>query len=542
MMKKMIYQLISVCFLFGALASCSSEDEPGKSSMSTGISLELKTTGQTRSSVEPGTEAERQINSTSVWFFEDKANDADKAMFYSKIVSSSSTGNITLSFTDEELRLHNMTSEGNYEVYVVANLPTDATIDGETTLADLKGYSYTATTRPGSPFCMTGRSVGGHDFGKNSLISIPLLRVASRLDIKVKNATGKSWIINKISIDGDQKSVSLFAPASGGTVSASNKFDAAQTVLDTPSTNDEATCSGYIYENRSADAVKVVVEGSVDGTAKTWTAELKPDGAVTLPRNTICEVTLNLKEKVIVPTDVEATIALWDDKEMDTPIHGAYLETVEEKVEVSLADGGKVHIMTNSSSIHVDWSTLASDVFLDGYRDNTNADVPVDNNLAVLNFKLLNDDSDFTGSILITTNGMTNKVTLSRKKESYTFKIKSIILANSGYHLQHGMTVPNDLWLNLSGNVNCPIEVERNITWFYRASYYRKSDMVLVSPRTTQLAYTYNGTPGIESATFPIRLSGYTYDVLVVLEFGVGLASYGFTTHTYEFTIAGKQP
>lgn len=540
MMRKMIYQLISVCFLFGALASCSSEDEPGKASQSTGISLDLKTTGQTRSSVEPGTEAERQINSISVWFFEDGSNDTDKAMFYSNIASSSSTGNITLNFTDEELRLHNMTSEGSYEVFVVANPPADATIDGETTLADLKGYSYTATTRPGSPFCMTGGSVGVHNFGANSQISIPLLRVASRLDITVKNVTGKSWSIDKISIAGDQKSVLLFEPASGTAAPTSNAFGDVQTVMTTSATNDKVVCSGYIYENRSTDAVKVVVEGSVDGTAKTWTAELMPDGSTTLPRNTICGVTLNLKESApVVPTDVESIVKDWDTTSVDGTIHGTYLYVDHKTVHVIYAVGGALGLKTNASQIHVDWKN-ATGFYLSGYEDATEATIPVTDLSANLEFFVKGGTSDVipNGEVIITAGNISQKATLIKERSNLLFDLQSVKV--DGVAVADGGTTTFPAW---GGGISSYVEItmDVNITWAYKMSIYDREGILATTP-LKRIVY-YSGTPGVTSSgQLEVRYDDDIYKnympLKVVIElFVINYDELGAKIQTFEFSV-----
>lgn len=541
MINKLIKQFIpACCLLFGVFASCASEDEPGKASQSIGISLELTTAGQTRSSVDPGTEAERKINSISVWFFNDGASDTEKAMFYTNIASSSSTGNITLNFTDEELRLHSMTSEGSYEVFVVANPPADATINGETTLADLKGYSYTAATRPGSPFCMTGSSAGGHNFGINSLISIPLLRVASRLDIAVKNATGKSWSIDKISIAGDQKSVLLFAPASGTTTLASDAFGTEQTVLSTPTTNEEVACSGYIYENRSADAVKVVIEGSVDGTAKTWTAELTPNGAATLPRNTICGVTLNLKESTpILPTDVGSTIKDWDTTNVDGSIHGSYLYVDHKTVHVIYAIGGIVEVTTNASQIHVDWKN-APGFYLSGYQDDTEATLPLTDLSASLEFFLSGGTSDVVpnGEVILTAGNISQKIILMKDNTNLLFDLQSIKV--DGIAVKDGGSTIFPAW---SGKVNSHINITMNVnvTWAYKMSIY-DSEGYLAAAVQKSIIY-YSGTPGeTSSGQLEIKYDDDIYNnympLKVVIElFVINYSELGAKIQTFEFSV-----
>lgn len=499
MINKLIKQFIpACCLLFGVFASCASEDEPGKASQSIGISLELTTAGQTRSSVDPGTEAERKINSISVWFFNDGASDTEKAMFYTNIASSSSTGNITLNFTDEELRLHSMTSEGSYEVFVVANPPADATINGETTLADLKGYSYTAATRPGSPFCMTGSSAGGHNFGINSLISIPLLRVASRLDIAVKNATGKSWSIDKISIAGDQKSVLLFAPASGTTAPTSNAFGDVQTVMTTSTTKDEVVCSGYIYENRGANAVKVVVEGSVDGTAKTWTAELTPNGAATLPRNTICGVTLNLKEVApVVPTDMELTLKGWNTKTLDTKFPATYLDLNKTKLEVGYVIGGSIGVKSDATTIHVDWSK-APGFYLLGHDSETEAVVALtDENTSLLfHFQGESEAVIPDGTITITAGNLSREISVSKLDNNIIFRLKSIEI--NGHTISDGDVIPADYWGSIKEEEEWKFIIASNIQWGVRILGYMPS--INTNIIDVMSASSYNGISGGDSS------------------------------------------
>lgn len=498
MLRKKIYQLISVCLLLGTLTACSSEDELGKASPTTGIRLEMKTTGQTRASVELGTEAERQINSVSVWFFKDGAADTEKAMFHTKVPSSSSTGNVILNFSDEDLRLHNMTSEGSYEVFVIANLPADASIDGETTLSDLKGYSYIATNRPESPFCMTGNSVGAHDFGKNSTISIPLLRVASRLDITLKNATGKNWIINKISIDGDQKSVLLFAPVNGAAVPASDAFGKAQDIMTTPTTNNEATCSGYIYENRSANAVKVLIEGSVDGTDRTWTAELKPEGITTLPRNTICGVTLNLKEGApIVPTDVGLSLKGWDTEIMNTKLPATYLELNKNSLEVEYVLGGVLGVKSDAETILVDWSG-ATGFYLSGHENETEAVVTLtDENAALMfNFQGNSDVVIPDGTILITAGNLSRQIPISKINNNIIFHLKSIMI--NGHTVSDGDTIPADFWGSTKDE---PIYIvaATNVTWAFSIKGYLPLLDDAVFFELDDMS-TYNGFSGGDSS------------------------------------------
>lgn len=543
MIKKLIKQLIPACFLFlGVFTSCTSEGESDFPAALPGISLRLQiSAGNTRSSVGTGTEAEKHIDNVHFWFFAEGALDTDKALLYKSETVSSNDDELVLKYTDEVLRLYNMNSEGSYQLFVIANLPADATINGETRLDDLKEYSYTSVNRPGSPFIMTGSSVGVHDFANNSQISIPLLRVASRLDITVKNTTGENWIINKISIAGDQKSVLLFSLASGTASPASNTFGTSLDVMTTPTTNDEVTCSGYINENLSTDAVKVVVEGSVNGTARTWTAELKPDGAAALPRNTICGVTLNLKENTpILPTDVHSTIKEWDTENVTGTIQGTYLHISNKTALVLFPIGGTIGVETNASQIHVDWEN-APGFYLSGYPNDTEATVSVSDLSASLDFFLNGNASDVIadGEVVITAGNINTKVTLRKEATSLIYDLKSIKVdgveaKNRGTVTFFGWGGGVDTYINITMNVNAP--------WAYKMTVYDKNGDQSATVQN-QIVH-YSGTPG-ESSSGNLRMQ-YDDDVYknymplrVVIElFLTNYNDLGVHMQTFELTVA----
>ena len=539
MIKKLIKRLMPACFLFlGVFASCTSDGGPDSPDPASGISLRLQTVAGTRSSVDTGTEAENRITNIHLWFFASGATGADKALFQISETLTSSTGELVLNYTDEVLRLYNMNSEGKYQLFVVANLPADASIDDETTLDELKKYSYSASVRPSFPFCMTGSTNGVHDFSVDSQVSISLVRVSSRLDITVVNASGKILEVNKVSIVNDQQSVQLFVPESGMTAPISDTFVAAMDIYTTSTVADEVKCSGYIYENRSiSTSAKVMIVGSIDGIATTWTVPIQPNSSATLPRNSICKATIKLKG--ITPTDIEYKILDWDDKDVNAPIYGAYLNVLEKTVYVSPANGGTLHVHTNSASIQVNWGD-ASHVYLEGYRGATSAEVPVVNDLALLQFNLLAEKgSNFNEEITINASGLKSKVILQRKDVAYTLDIKNIVVANSGYFLSNGMVVPGDFYTGQTGTAQFPIIVERNVPWFSRVSYYKVSDGKQAMPASTQ-SYSYDGVPGEVSNLMNVRSNLINEDVRVVMEIGVGLISSGFTVHTIEFTMRAK--
>lgn len=539
MIKKMIKQFMPTCFLlFGVFASCTSDGEPDSSGLASGISLRFQTsTGDTRSSVDIGTEAENQIQNIHLWFFAGNASDTDKALFYTSESPALASSELVLNYTDEVLRLQGMNSEGSYKLLAVANLPDGVAIGEQTTLSDLKRYSYTSANRPNSPFCMTGSTNGAHNFSINSQVAIPLLRVVSRLDITIVNASGKTLQVNKVSIMNDQQSVQLFAPESDAAAPDSDTFAGAADIYTTPTVADEVKCSSYVYENRSAASTEVVIEGSIDGNAATWTVPIKPDSSTILPRNSICKTTINLKG--ITPTDSKQEILDWDNKDISAPIYGAYLNVLEKIVYVAPADGGVLHIQTNANSIQVNLEN-ANHVYLEGHRGETSAQVPVVNNVAVLKFNLMSgENSNFNEEITINADGLKSKVELQRKDVAYTLDIKRITVANSGYHLTNGMTVPGDFYTGQTGISQFSAIIQRNIPWYAKVSYYKVSDGKMALPSSTQ-TFTYDGVPSEVSAQINVRANTLSEDVKVVMEFGVGVSSSGFIVYTIEFTMQAK--
>ncbi|WP_320889088.1 fimbrial protein [Bacteroides sp.] len=547
MIKKLIKRFIPACFLFlGVFTSCTSENEPDSPASMSGISLRLQTSaGSTRSSVDTGTDLENQIHNIHLWFFASGASNTDKALFYTSELPTSAGSELVLNYTDEVLRLHNMNSEGSYELLVVANLPTDATTIGEaTTLDDLKKYVYSAASsgRPHNPYTMTGSTTGAHDFSIDSQVSISLLRVASRLDVKIINATGKTLQVDKVSIVNDQQSVQLFAPASGAAAPASNPFTAAADIYTTSITADKVECSGYVYENRSTTSTDVVIEGSVDGIAKTWTAKLLPEGSATLPRNTICEVTLNLKESAII--DIEYTILdLWTDKNLASMNGETYLELDHKVLQISSTLNGLLHVSTNAATIQVDM-TNADGFFLDGYTGN-NIEITPTNGITELIFR---EDASLSilptsGTVTITAGGITKKISLLHIESAAKFKIKSISV--NGHIITEGTVLPPTFGLpssTLSSNI--AIITDNNIAWQWRLVQYVGTDE---SNRDNLLQDTdwkhvsYDGIAG-EHTQSDLELQTndpYFNDIITCrLEIGIYGRNVGYKILEYNFTIS----
>lgn len=497
--KPFVPVLLPICImLLGMMVACSSDDDSG-GSLSTGISLHIQAvTRASDGSVNTGSKAENIINSVGVWFFAENAMNGDQALYYTQQSVSADNGELLLNFSDEELRLHHdMNSEGSYQLFVAANLPADATIGATTTLNDLKNYSYSATARPSSPFCMTGSTNVAHNFAIDSRVSIPLVRVASRLDIKIVNETGKTLQVNKVSIAGDQRSVQLFAPVSGAAAPAPNSFSTATDIYTAAVTADEVTCSGYIYENRSAGATKVVIEGNVAGVRRIWTVPIMPNGSAMLLRNSICDITLNLKDAP-TPTDINFTISEWNKEPINTSFTNTYIDVDKTEVEVFFIQGGVLDVKSNASTIHINWEG-APGFYLAGYEDVTEAELPMSSNHAVLTFCFQGaSDADIPdGTVTVTTGNLKKTVTLKKRGENSVFKPR---LSINGHEINDGDIIPANLW-GSNDEEQLDIICYTNLTWGYTCIGYSAME---ISPMfELQGRVVYNGILGDSSPKIP---------------------------------------
>lgn len=538
--KPFVPVLLPICImLLGMMVACSSDDDSG-GSLSTGISLHIQAvTRASDGSVNTGSKAENIINSVGVWFFAENAMNGDQALYYTQQSVSADNGELLLNFSDEELRLHHdMNSEGSYQLFVAANLPADATIGATTTLNDLKNYSYSATARPSSPFCMTGSTNVAHNFAIDSRVSIPLVRVASRLDIKIVNETGKTLQVNKVSIADDQRSVQLFAPVSGAVAPAPDSFSTATDIHIASVTADEVTCSGYIYENRSTGATKVVIDGSINGVSVIWKADIKPDGVATLLRNTVCEATLRLKDKVD-PTDVECIITDWYSKDMNGVIHGTYLDIKLNNVDVIYAIGGSLSVETNAENIEVDLSN-APGFYLSGHKDESKISVPVNDNLCNLFFRLEGQSGDIVpdGNVIITAGNVSKTIVLSKKETALLFNLRSIQIDDTEVKNGDHITIPS--WNN-GNNAKMIIAIDCNMTWAYKISYTASDGSLGSVPLRKVVRYT--GESSIFNQEVSLRYDGVMVSELlpVVAQLDLYLMNYdeafGVQMQTIKFTI-----
>lgn len=546
MIKKMIKQIMPACFLlFGVFASCTSDGEPDSLALASGISLRLQTsTGDARSSVDIGTETENKIQNIHLWFFAGNASDTDKALFYTSESPALASSELVLNYTDEVLKLHGMNSEGSYKLLAVANLPDGVAIGEQTTLSDLKRYSYTAANRPNSPFCMTGNTNGVHNFSINSQVTIPLLRVVSRLDITIVNASGKTLQVNKVSIMNDQQSVQLFAPETGAAAPDPDTFAGAAEIYTTPTVADEVKCSSYVYENRSAASTEVVIEGSIDGNAATWTVPIKPDGSTILPRNSICKTAIRLKG--ITPTDIAFTISEWNQESIETSFPNTYIDVDKTEVEVFYLQGGVLGVQSNVPSILVNWEA-ATGFYLAGYEDVKEATLSITNNHTALTFysQGTSDAVIPDGIVTVTTGNLKKTVTLKKENGNVIF-IPRIVLA--GHEIHDGDTIPGDFWGSLNEEELVYVNSYTNLTWAYQLFVHSaESGEQLIEFGGVS---TFNGTVGDSSidgalGALPVfnsqtgLASFLPVDVTVTFYLNAYEAPWnGVILHTLHFTIA----
>lgn len=539
--KPFVPALMSVgIMLLGMMTSCTSDEDSG-GDVPTGISLHIQaTTRVADGSVNTGSEAENKIANAGVWFFAENASGADPALYYAHQTISSANGELVLKFTDEELRLHHdMNSLGSYQVFVVANLPEDASVGTETTLDDLKNYSYSASVRPGSPFCMTGSTHGAHDFSVDSRVSIPLLRVASRLDIKVVNLTGKTLQVNKISIADDQKSVQLFAPVSGTATPASGTFATAEDIYTQSATGDIVTCSGYVYENRSSQPVRVVIDGSLDGKATTWIAEVKPlsDGTATLPRNSICDMTINLKD--VFPLDVSYSIKEWENVLIDNSLDETYVHLLSESIKMNDVCRGEIYLISNADSIQIDLSEAPGIDVENRYHAVSGFYIkPKDGVYRIqvnMGEKIISEE--YSGYINIIANNLVYKIPVLKPASSYKFSYTMEYPDGQEfpwYMAWHGGT---------EFMTGMKVTFERTIPAYYMISQFRiyteypdAGPIQIGNVERGEIPYT--GTSSDDVFKIPLNMNSQSDSKLIYkIEIGMLNSVYGIVMGTYTYIL-----
>lgn len=238
------------------------------------------------SNVDPGTDAENRIDNVAVWFYPANAIDDAVPLLY---VTGGSVSSLVL--TQKTLEEASMNINGSYDIYVAANLPSNAAVDGSTTLGVLKGYTYTASDRPASPFSMTG-SLVNYNFSLDKEATIPLLRHAVKLEVTLVNETANAatsqWTINSVVIRNDQQKVSLFEPLTTGSDTFTSDINLTATKVD----DTTSQASAYIYESVS---VHIEVSATIDSENRIYVKKLT---SLDLVRNTACRVTMRLQDKI----------------------------------------------------------------------------------------------------------------------------------------------------------------------------------------------------------------------------------------------------
>lgn len=238
------------------------------------------------SNVDPGTDAENRINNVTVWFYPANATDDAVPLLY---VTGGSVSNLVL--TQKTLEEASISINGSYDIYVAANLPSNAAVDGGTTLRVLKGYTYTVSDRPASPFSMTG-SLANYNFSLGKEATIPLLRHAVKLEVTLVNETANAatsqWTINSVVIRNDQQKVSLFEPLTTGSDTFTSDINLTATKVD----DTTSQASAYIYESVS---VHIEVSATIDSENRIYVKNLTSSDLV---RNTACRVTMRLQDKI----------------------------------------------------------------------------------------------------------------------------------------------------------------------------------------------------------------------------------------------------
>lgn len=506
-----------------------------------GIVLRLTPSGaiSRESNVGIGTDAENKIENIAIWCYPDHAADATAPLYHEVITGVSATNEAVINLTEKTLGDANMTIDGTYDIYVAANLPSGVTLGNTSTPGDLKQYAYTTTARPASPFSMTG-VVQGCDFSKGRETSITLTRNIVRFDISLINETSSStWTINSVKIKNDQRTVLLFEPAVGTTLTS----DAFTTSIEASgrTTDGVTTYSAYVYENRSDVSTVVEVEATIGADNKKYVAEITPDRSTELLRNSICKVTLRLQDEIITPKDVDVTIAKWVDAGIpNITIPASYLTLSSDVIDVVIGEGGSVGVESDAKTIHVDWKQ-APGYYLDGYEDITEADLSNDTGYLLFKYKgdvnLVIPD----GKVVISSGNLKKTVTLRKRVNNVQFSIQSIVI--NGQVITNGSTISGDLGGSTQKREAITITANTNIAWACTVEAYTVENVRVVNNSAN---VSYGGTPGISVPNKAIYIPTYTGDATFMLPVSVTITFFlnsyveaggGVQIGKFEFTI-----
>lgn len=486
MKKQNIFNsLIFGILFFVSLVSCREEDHAGQ--LADNIVLRIQTQQSLGRATEPDAEVENKIDCLDAWFYQQDADDSEQPLLHLAV-----EGNTEIKIDALTLDANGMSATGTYDVYVVANLPTSATVSATSTLGELKGCEYIATLRPGmngASFCMSKWKQ--LDFSSGRIQSILLQRQAVKLNVNLVNETSYAdFTINKVLIRNDQQKVALFEPAADSATPASETFVSDLIVSNVVSTDNPAVYTAYIYENLSDIPTVIEVQATIDGETRKYLADIKPDDASKLLRNSACQVTLRLKD--ILAVNVTCTIVPWNEKGMNEPMEPIYLDIANSKVGVDFINGGYVMVKTNASNIQVDWSA-ATGYYLQGYMDESSANINVTNGVAQLIFR--RDQTTVTSKdINITAQNITIPVQLESLPSPAFFDIVSSSINGFGTLEDiEGTTLPWDLG-DEANSTKININVHCNVDWFYSIRhYYIESDGSQSELDLTRISLIYAG-------------------------------------------------
>lgn len=409
MKRRMINLFIAVSTLFVFIA-CSNEEDSVQA-IKTGICLNIKTGGNTRSSVVPGTDPENEIKKMSIWLFSNELDDVTtKRMF--KEISAPSSEEIVIS--ENELKSAGMSSDGTYYVYVVANLPSGI-LNENSTLQELRSRKLQTSLRPGvsgEGLCMSGYTKVANNFGQYKAVDIYLSRLVSRLDITIKNETGDAWTVDKISVKDDQKQAFVFATDD---VQEPVLFDSPQDIVLSNTSDDEQSYSVYVYENMSTTPMKIRVESTIGTEKFNWETSIMINGSAKLERNTVCKATLKLKyTDVAIDCEVES-VGKWEENIIENSIDNLNLQFDKEQVILSEYGGAVLTVTTNAKEITVD-ASQAQEVIASG-------NVAVENGNCVLLLSMSDLIKEkYEGLLRITAGTVSKTIKISKPESSFWFE------------------------------------------------------------------------------------------------------------------------
>lgn len=526
----------SIWVLFLILwASCSSEDVQD-TALTSDIVLRFESQNvesRTNGSVDPGVEQENRIDKLFIWFFTADADDTANPLCFFEAHDLASNSKATVTLTEKMLGDAGADINGKYSLYVAANPLESANDVKNLTLGALKKHTFGASSRPGATgtyFSMSG-TVQNHDFSKSHTLTIPLTRQAVKLGIKLINETSEStWTIESVSVRSDQKKVAMFEQVAGTTLD-SDTFTDDLTVSATATTDSPASYSTYIYENLSDDPTIIEVKATVGGDTRTYVAEIKPEGAATLLRNSACMVTLRLKDADV---DVKLEISEWIPLKVTAPILGTYLTVGKKVCEVDIADGGDLFVGSDAQSINVDWSN-STGIYLQGYQSAEKADVQLANSGVNLYFTADVMQNNISGYILIKAGNITKKILVEKKLTLLQFDNFKVQINSQD------ITDLSEYEWNISTLGSIVFSVNRNVAWYY--TYRRFTAEEPITPIDADVRgfnSVYSGIDGPASLSWKIPNNTYGKDIRVYLTAGLGTFVSGTEVWSYSFIIKKK--